>query len=248
MATETVVTPPAATDQAAQAAAKAASDAAFAAAAKSVTDESGAKAAAEKAAAEKAASDKAALDKVAADKAATDKLAADKAASDATAAAAAKANEYKLTLPKDAKLESSELEKFTAKMKEYGVTPQQAQRLLESGLADRKAADEALAKQRSEIDSAWQKQLETEYGQKFGEANEHAKRGFDVIDPDSKIRKGMEAAGLKNWPEVFRGMERLGRMVANDRLHAPGTAGADNSKLSPEERIAAQYRKAAGKT
>ena len=132
-------------------------------------------------------------------------------------------------------------------MKEYGVTPQVAQRLLESGLADRKAGEEAIAKQRTEMDATWQKQIETKYGPKFAEANAMAKRGFDIIDPDQSIRKGMEAAGLKNWPAVFDGMERLGRMAASDRLHVESAAGADNSKLTPEQKIEQQYRKAAGK-
>lgn len=221
----------------------------------------------------KAAADKAAADKVAADaaaKAEADKKAAEsgkspwdtskeeekkevvkeptaeeKAKAELEAKAKADADKpYELKVPEGTTVEPAKLKEYADAMKSFGISQESAQKLLERDLATRKANAESSARLAKETDQGWQKQIQAKFGDKFSESSEFVKRGFDDIDPSGKIRAGLKAANIINWPEVVFEMERHGRRIAEDKLFT-ANAGKTKAKMGPEEALKEQYRKAA---
>lgn len=171
----------------------------------------------------------------------------EKAAADAAAATAAKAKAdaekktYELKAPEGVKMEAAALTKFAGEMQALGVPAEQAQKLLERDLAAQKAQEKSIQGQLKANDQAFVKALQSEWGDKFAENSEHVKRGFEDFDPTGKIRAGLKAAGLINWPEAVRAMERHGRRIAEDKLFNPAVGKAGDPKMSPEDKIKQQY-------
>jgi hypothetical protein len=151
---------------------------------------------------------------------------------------------FVLKAPEGVKLEPAYLEKAGADYQALGVTQDAAQKLLERDLAAQKAAHESNVSAIKQTNDQWAKDLQADKdfgGTKFSENAEMAKRGLDYVDPDGSMRKAMETLGVNNWPPFVKSWAKVGRMLAEDKLHAPTNAIPDR-KLTPEERMAQGYR------
>lgn len=145
-----------------------------------------------------------------------------------------------LKVPEGSKMEPAQLERYVSFANENGLSQAQAQKLLERDLAAEKAAGESTKAALKQQDQRWLTDLQTEWGPKYVENGEHSKRGFDLLDPDGSMRKDMESIGVANWPKLVKAAERLGRMMAEDKLHAPN-AGKTEPKLTPEQKLRQGY-------
>jgi hypothetical protein len=224
---------------------KAAADAAAAAAAAQTPEQ--------KAAAEKAASEQAAADKVAAEKAATEKAAAEKLTALHTPPVDGK---YTLTLPKDATLDATALERTAAIARSLGLSNDAAQQLVESTAAEVKATlDAENAKSQAVIDGWKTKTLaDPALGKTPEERKAAIDKGRQVIDvayakvnPEgaTTIKAFLNETGFGDHPAIVSFMHWLGKSAGEGPLILPNSGGGDTGRLSDKDVF---YPKGAGLT
>lgn len=166
----------------------------------------------------------------------------------APAAVVAEPAKFELTVPEGFTMEPAKLTAFTEEAKSLGLNPEQAKKLLTRDLSAQKAQADHVASQMKTTDAGWLGQLQKEWGDKFVERAELVKRGFEDFDPDGSIRAGMKAAGLTNWPQVVKAMERHGQRIKEDKfINAQAGKTDPEQNMTPEEKLAAQYRRNAKK-
>lgn len=157
-------------------------------------------------------------------------------------------DKFELKAPEGTNMEAAALEKFGTEMKSLGFTQEQAQKLLERDHGAQKARVQAEQTFMKAKDKEWLGEVKNTWGTaKFAENSEHAKRGFDFLDPDGAMRKDMEAAGLAHWPKMVYAAERLGRALGEDKIGVRTETTRSVEKKNPEAALKDQYRDAAAK-
>lgn len=156
---------------------------------------------------------------------------------------------FELKAPEGTSVDSAALEKFGTEMKALGFSQEQAQKLLERDLTAQKTRTQAEGDFMKAKDQEWLGEVKGTWGTaKFAENSEHAKRGFDFLDPDGTMRKDMERAGLAHWPKMVYAAERLGRAIGEDKIGVrTETTRSIEGKKNPEQALKDQYRDAAQK-
>jgi hypothetical protein len=169
--------------------------------------------------------------------------------SGAPAAEPAKApDKYSFTLPHGTSLEAAVLDRYGADMKAAGVSPETAQKLLE---ADLKRSGEYAARQAeaartalAERDTRWTGELKAQWGDKFLENSEIAKRGFDFLDADGSFRKELAENVLSHHPKLVGIALLVGKLLKNDTLHVPpGPMTKPAPTGTTRDRLAAEWNK-----
>ena len=180
--------------------------------------------------------------KVIADKVASDKATADaeaktktdaeaKAKSEADAKAAEK---FELKLPKGSLLDASAIEKTVAFAKEQGLSPKHAQALLDRESNLLSAHADGQQKAFKELSSAWMEQSKTDKefgGEEFPKNAELAKRVVSRFGSD-ELKKGLDATGFGNHPDLVRMLVRIGKAMSEDQLVMPGSKTAATKELA----------------
>jgi hypothetical protein len=150
---------------------------------------------------------------------------------------------YELKAPEGASLDAAALEGYVSFAKEHGLTPAQAQKILERDVASQKAANDALMAQVRDADQKSLKEIQTAWGDKFGEYSEDTKRAFDYVDPDGTMRKDIERAGVAHYRPLVEAFRKFGGLLKNGSLAAPSIAGPTaKDNRTPQEQRTDYYR------
>lgn len=143
---------------------------------------------------------------------------------------------YTLTLPKDAALEASAVERHTAFAKAEKLSPETAQKALEQEntaiVADRAKQGEATASAFQTLArETWPNEIKADKefgGDKFDATVLESKRAADkFVTADEK--EMLNKSGWGNHPVLVRIMARVGRAMGNDTL-VVGGAGVSGAK------------------
>lgn len=149
---------------------------------------------------------------------------------------------YELKAPEGVSMDASALEGYVSFAKENGLTPAQAQKLLDRDVAAKKQADDAVWEQVRKTDAENLKAIQTAWGDKFGEKSERVKRAFDYVDPDGSLRKEMESIGVAHHRPLVEAFLKVGDLLANDSLRTPSIAGpAAKDNRTPHEKARDYY-------
>lgn len=128
---------------------------------------------------------------------------------------------YELTLPEGSQLTAQDVEKTTAIAKEWGLSNEEAQELLN---VRHEAVSEYVNRANKEIGS-WLGKAKSDKeigGDNFGKNAELAKRVVDRFGTE-EFKKALNDTGLGNHPELVRIFAKIGRSISEDTLVHPGT-------------------------
>lgn len=151
---------------------------------------------------------------------------------------------FELKAPDGATIEAAALEKFGAEMQSYGLTQEQAQKLLVRDHEAQKAATDGYMKTLDGLDQTNLKALQTRWGDKFPEMSEKVKRVFDYADPKGTLRKAAEGLKMAHAPELIEFVERFVPLFEEPSLKSPSTAGVTEKDTRPlNEQLVDKYRK-----
>lgn len=139
---------------------------------------------------------------------------------------------YDLKLKDGSFLEAADVEQVSAKAKTLGLSPEQAQALLDE-------KDEARVsfaqKQKSSLAAQsvkWVEDVKSDPelgGDGFNQNVETAKRFVKTFGSDA-FRKTLDETGLGNHPELIRTFARAGKALGEDKMIFPGSKVAPESK------------------
>lgn len=139
---------------------------------------------------------------------------------------------YDLKLSEGSTLSKEHLSQIASFAKENGLTPQQAQKILDRDQAyfegQKKAAEEGFNQQ---LDS-WVKQVQEDKalgGEKFAENMETAKRGFEKFSTPA-LKEILNKSGYGSHPEVVRMFYAIGKAMSEDSFQKGSPAGKDVSR------------------
>jgi len=138
---------------------------------------------------------------------------------------------YDLKLPKDALVDKTDLERIEAEAKARGLSPEEAQSILDRENSTLASFAEKQKKQNEEIVSGWRKAVETDKeigGADFGKNAELAKRAVDRFG-SPEFKQALEETGLGSHPELVRVFLRIGKAMDNDSF-VHGQPAGTNSK------------------
>lgn len=146
---------------------------------------------------------------------------------------------FDLKVPKGAVLPADHMKKVEAYAKEKGLTPEQAQSVLERDntlMSDYQK--DAIAQLTNKVNVEWPNAAKADKelgGENFEKNVEIAKRAIDKFgSPDFK--KTLNETGLGNHPELLRTFVRVGKMLTNDEF-VQGGKEVPSEKESPAEAI-----------
>lgn len=168
----------------------------------------------------------------------------DAAAPAAPAAAPAAPEKYSLAVPEGQKMEAADLQAFEARMQALGVTKDQAQKLLESKITERKASHEADLKFMDTQQSKDLEGLKARWGERYAENDAKLKVVFDYIDPSGAFRKGLSDARMAHNPVLIGALERLIPLFESPSMRPPSSTGVtQQDNRTQREKLIADYEK-----
>ena len=132
-------------------------------------------------------------------------------------------------LPEGIKLDDNKMKSFIEIAKEFKLTQEQAQKLVDFDAASIKASEAAFHKMQEEWKNASIKELGENAEQKLGEAA-LAYKQFG----DDEFVKLMKDTGLENHPAVVRAFRKIGSMIATDKTVSATSNGVKSSKTIEE--------------
>jgi hypothetical protein len=148
------------------------------------------------------------------------------------------ADQYDLKAPKDSLLDSGAVDRIKSFAKEKGLSPDQAQALLERESANVASFVAEQQKTHEEMRTSWLEQARTDKeigGDNFNANTELAKRVVERFGTD-EFKKALDESGLGNHPELVRILARIGKAMGNDTLVVPGSS-TGTPKQSMAERL-----------
>ncbi len=154
-----------------------------------------------------------------------------------------------LKLPEKSFLTAEDLEDIKDFAKEKGLSPEQAQLLVEreslAVAAYVGAQKEALKHER---ETKWMPAIKSDKdlgGERFAESEQAVKEFLARFDTEGELRKALEESGFSHFPPLWKVLARAGRAAARDKI-VPGT-GSDVGKkvLSDAEVFYGKSMKAA---
>lgn len=138
---------------------------------------------------------------------------------------------FDLKLPENTTLTKEYVDKVASFAKENGLTPAQAQKVLERDHAyfaeTQKSAKENFEKQIGD----WEKQVQEDKtlgGDNFAANMEFAKRGFEKFSTP-ELKKILNQSGYGSHPEVVRMFFAIGKAMSDDSFHKGGGTKAEPS-------------------
>lgn len=142
--------------------------------------------------------------------------------------------ELKLELPKDSKLDATDLERVLSYAKEKGLSSEQASELLareNEAVASYAERTEQNLKQTNEV--TWKNELmaDPEFGgAKFEEHGQIAQRAAEKFF-GKEFADELKATNLNHQPALFRGLVRIGKMLQDDKSVIPGLGGNEQRPI-----------------
>ena len=139
----------------------------------------------------------------------------------------------KLSLPEDVSWAPDALEKFTALGKELGITPEQAQKLVDLETAfvrNNRTAQEQAARAQSE---AWAAQIRAQYGANYQAEIDRAVAAADAFG-GPELRALLEETGLGNHPVIVRTFNEIGKRISEDCTPHGQVSAAERDKTFAE--------------
>jgi len=136
---------------------------------------------------------------------------------------------YELTLPEDSKLNDSDLEKAAELAKEFGLSNEQAQRLVESQSADRQGFLDQMKESHDLQVDQWAKDIEADKdfgGANFEKSSEDAKRVIDRFS-DDEFKTLLDDTGYGNNPNFFKFVAKIGAAMSSDDDFVTAGDGGD---------------------
>jgi len=144
---------------------------------------------------------------------------------------------YTLALPKDAVIEASAVERLTAFAKANTLSPETAQKALD--LANAEVAADRTRQQEANVETfqtmareTWPNEIKADKefgGDKFDATIAESKRAAEVAWTPEE-RKILNETGWGNHPLLVKGMARVGRRMADDKLVTGGAGGGATPK------------------
>lgn len=138
---------------------------------------------------------------------------------------------FDLKLPENTSLTKEYVDKVASFAKENGLTPAQAQKVLERDHAffaeNQKSAKENFEKQIM----GWEKQVQEDKilgGDNFAANMEFAKRGFEKFSTP-ELKAILNQSGYGSHPEVVRMFYAIGKAMSDDSFHKGGGTKAEPS-------------------
>jgi hypothetical protein len=140
--------------------------------------------------------------------------------------------EYTLTLPENSPLDDSAVERIAAKAKERGLTPEQAQELLNHESDAVSGYAQAQSEAFKQAVESWKATIENDKelgGADYAKNAELAKRVVDRFATED-FKKALNETGFGNHPELFRVFFKIGKAMAEDQLVMPGAQQAPKQR------------------
>lgn len=146
---------------------------------------------------------------------------------------------YELTAPEDFPLPAENLDSFTAKARELGLTKEQAEGMLAWHREFHGDVTKAMQQRESAVLQGWAKEIrgDKEFGgDNWKETLADSRRALAAFDPDGSLRALLRDSKYQNNPTIIRAVARIGRaMKEHDFV---GQNGAGKSRDIPlEERM-----------
>lgn len=146
---------------------------------------------------------------------------------------------YELTAPEDFPLPAENLDSFTAKARELGLTREQAEGMLAWHRDFHGDVTRAMQQREATVLQDWAKEIrgDKEFGgDRWKETLADSRRALAAFDPDGSLRALLRDSKYQNNPAIIRAVARIGRaMKEHDFV---GQNGAGKSRDIPlEERL-----------
>lgn len=140
--------------------------------------------------------------------------------------------EFKLVMPKDSLLDAARVEAVTSFAKEKGLTPEQAQSVLDNESALLASHVQNQQQQYAAQMQKWTSDIQADPelgGVNFKESAHLAKQVAERFGTPELIKQ-LQDTGLGNHPELVRVFARIGKAMDNDKLIRPGSSGDSGRK------------------
>lgn len=146
---------------------------------------------------------------------------------------------YELTAPEDFPLPAENLDSFTARARELGLTKEQAEGMLAWHREFHGDVTKAMQQREAAVLQDWAKEIrgDKEFGgDNWKETLADSRRALAAFDPDGSLRALLRDSKYQNNPTIIRTVARIGRaMKEHDFV---GQNGAGKSRDIPlEERM-----------
>lgn len=145
---------------------------------------------------------------------------------------APKEEKLELKLPDGSLLDQSALDGIAQLAKEQGLSPKQAQALVEKQAATLKAYSDKVVSDWTKQREAWSEAIKADKeigGDQMPKSVELAKQVVSKFGSED-FRKALNETGFGNHPELVRIFARIGKMIGNDTLVRASTSPATSKK------------------
>lgn len=139
--------------------------------------------------------------------------------------------DLELVIPENSKLSQQDVESVKALAKEYGLTKDAAQKILDGKQSIKESYVSELQENAKKQADAWlnESKNDPEIGKSFNESITLAKRALDKFAPKELI-EALDISGLGNHPGMVKFASRVGKFLADDKFEsAPKSPAAPKS-------------------
>lgn len=147
---------------------------------------------------------------------------------------------YEFKLPDGVEMKGEAIEELKTTAKEFGLTPEQAQRIADLGVKQAQGFATQLVEQQKVMTAEWAEQTTTDKeigGDKLSENLGVAKKALDTFG-SKELKTLLNQSGLGNHPEVVRFMVKAGKAISEDGQLITGSAAqADRANVPLENRL-----------
>jgi hypothetical protein len=147
---------------------------------------------------------------------------------------------YEFKLPDGVELKGEAIEELKTTAKEFGLTPEQAQRIADLGVKQAQGFATQLVEQQKVMTAEWAEQTTTDKeigGDKLSENLGVAKKALDTFG-SKELKTLLNQSGLGNHPEIVRFMVKAGKAISEDGQLVTGAAAqADRANTPIENRL-----------
>lgn len=136
--------------------------------------------------------------------------------------------------PEGVTLNTDAMTELKAFAKEKGLSQEEAQKLVDLGVKNQQANQQAIATQIEQAVAQWAEQSRTDKefgGDKLAENTAMAKRALDTFGTPA-LSAMLKESGLGNHPEIIRAFYRVGQAISEDRLVSGSTKPAASDPLA----------------
>lgn len=134
---------------------------------------------------------------------------------------------YEFKVPEGVKLDGEALDAVKATAKEFGLTAEQAQKVVDLGVKQAQAFQTQMAEHSKQVAEQWATDTKNDKefgGDKLPENLATAKRALDTFGTP-ELKKLLNDSGLGNHPEIIRVFVKAGKAISEDGKLITGSAG-----------------------